>query len=43
MDMNDKITIETMNRKNELESSVYEWRDRLNGSYKEYVNSDTAQ
>ena len=36
----DKIIIETYERKNELESMIYSWKERILGSHKEYTKNE---
>lgn len=36
----DRILLETYEKKNELESLAYNWKERLNGSHKAYVRPE---
>jgi heat shock protein 4 len=40
MFMEDKLVADTENQKNELESFIYELRDKIHGVYSEYANDD---
>jgi heat shock protein 4 len=40
MFMEDKLVADTENQKNELESFIYELRDKIHGVYAEYANDD---
>lgn len=37
---NDRIILETYERKNELESMCYKWRENLNSTHREYVKAE---
>lgn len=43
MEANDRLQLETAHKKNELESYVYDWRDKLNSSHKPYVLEQPLQ
>lgn len=34
----DRIIHETQNKKNELETYIYEWRDRITGNFKDFTD-----
>jgi heat shock protein 4 len=36
----DRLIIETYEKKNELESLIYSWRERLTGSHKDYAKPE---
>lgn len=36
----DRLIIETYERKNELESMIYNWKEKINGSHKEFAKND---
>lgn len=40
MYMEDKLVAETDEKKNELEASIYELRDKIDGIYAEFANED---
>lgn len=40
MYMEDKLVAETDEKKNELEASIYELRDKIDGVYSEFANDD---
>jgi heat shock protein 4 len=37
----DKLIIETYEKKNELESSIYSWKEKLNNSHKPYAKPES--
>jgi hypothetical protein len=37
MNTHDRIIHETNAKKNELETYIYEWKDRISGKYAEYA------
>lgn len=37
----DRIILETYEKKNELESMIYKWKENLANSHKEYTKADT--
>jgi len=41
MKMNDSIVVETLERKNDLESYIYSMRRDLESAYAEFVQADT--
>jgi molecular chaperone DnaK (HSP70) len=36
----DKLIIETYERKNELESMIYNWKEKINGNYREFAKEN---
>lgn len=36
----DRIIIETYERKNELESMIYSWKEKITGKYQEYTKPE---
>jgi heat shock protein 4 len=40
MSEDDRVARETLEKKNELESFVYDWRDKLNGTYKDFTTQE---
>jgi molecular chaperone DnaK (HSP70) len=42
MNNQDQLILETYERKNELESLSYNWKERINGPYQEYVKNEEA-
>ena len=39
----DRVVHDTADKKNELESMIYTWRDKVNGGCKDYLTSEKAQ
>jgi hypothetical protein len=37
MKLNDKNIVDTLERKNDLESFIYKWREQILGDYKDFV------
>jgi len=36
----DRLILETYEKKNELESTIYSWKEKLNGSHREYAKAE---
>jgi len=43
MKLNDKTVVETLEKKNDLEAFIYNWRGALVGQYRDFVQQDTVQ
>jgi len=40
MNLNDRNIVETLERKNDLESFIYSWRSNISSQYADYVEQD---